>query len=1690
MKTKNLKSAAILVLLLLSSLSVHADETTPETPEEGTGDEPVEEPEGGTEAEGETPEEEMMNALSSDDIYDPFLKASIGSPESPIKAKGSFQTSLYTGSATYTFPVEVPPGTNGLAPSIILGYNSQSAKRAEFTGLGWNLNLNYVQRDVNHTPENLDDDEFDLVLNGRKYDLVYVLDEGRYHTRVESYIYIEKKSGGSNQKGEYWIARTKDGTEYRFGYYGDGKPSGVPSSSEAVCSSRDYVWRWYLDQITDTHNNKIYLRYNQNPNPSDIGAVYPYEIVYNNDEGRVIEFVLEDSDRSDSITVYDLGCKIRESRMLKEVRVSANGNPVREYALDYSPDSVGTRSLLTSITEYGSDGTPLPSTTFEYQSIEEGWQLSEWNMPEGLANLQGRQGVRLTDVDGDGLPDILQGFVDKLKDPYEYKYYAWINNGHGWDEADDWKPPVYFSRRSPVGKYLGEGVELADLNSDGLTDIFQISQSKPDVRIWFNTGHGWSPEDTWSKPDGLSSLTSDGVRLADVNGDGMVDILLGYLYAGGRTIFYQYAWINNGHGWDLADEWKPPVHFTFYDGESTYNAAAAIADVNGDGLVDILLGGESVWINTGRGWEPSSDWGEIPIKLSSNWGIKVVDVNGDGLADILRGVKGTGQDIYDAWINNGHGWDQADEWKPERDFVRGSPNLYDYARLSDINGDGLVDTPSPDAFFINKGPNPGLLSKITNSLGGTTTIGYSPSTQFDNGGGDDVSDLGFPILLVSSITEDNGMPGGHHTSSTYSYGYRDGLYDYKDREFRGFGYVTINDPNEDYTEYVFRQDDAAKGKLEVLDSRDKDNNYYDAAINTWDSSTKPGGYYEVFLSKVEEWTFDGTVIGYKIKKTSYDYDDYGNVIEIIYDGNTVLSGYEKYLEIIYDGNTNLSGYEKYLEIIYNSIMDLSGDEKYLYNEYVYNPDNWIVDRLKHTELRDHDSTLMSQSWYYYDNQGLNDPPQKGDLTKEKHWLDTDTDPETDYVYDGYGNLVLETDPEEHPTQYVYESTHTFPIGIINAKDQIAGYEYDVGTGNLLSYTDPNGYVTTYNYDEFGRIEKEFRPYDEFPIISYEYQRDGSAPEGVKVSKRTLEPNTLDTYTFVDGLGRVVQTRRDAEDTLKQIVVDISYDGLGRVDKQYVPYMGDYSISYSTPSGSRFTRYIHDPVGRITRIFNPDNTCREMVYDHWKLTVTDENGHSKDYYMDAYNRILKVEEHNENTYTTTYEYNARDDLIEITDNDGNEFRFQYDSLSRKTEMTDPDMGVWRYSYDKADNLKSQTDNRGRMIGFYYDALNRITKIDYPSDSDVTYSYDKDDYDDGVYGTLTEVTDSTASIRYYYDQRLRKTREIKTIGEQSWTAEWTHDSADRVKTRKYPSSNAYHYDYNAQGELDNITDVINDIDYNALNKITGKDYGNGVYTGIYYDPDHFRLERIETPGLQDLSFVYDDVGNVKSITDSIGDKTQNFEYDDIDRLISASETPGYIRSYDYDSIGNIKSMVHDGNTMEFSYDGAGPHAITHFLVADAECLSGPCCDSGSFRSSRHVCDDEYQTEYGCPWGDSPGEDAGVRYKLRYCSGTSSDCDGVISDWTDWEVYEDCYDNEYCEGGECIEGCPPGFERVDLNDDHEVDMGDLFAITKSGYWGCYPDCEPGYEEFDLNDDGAVDMGDLFAVTKSGYWGDECYV
>jgi len=69
----------------------------------------------------------------------------------------------------------------------------------------------------------------------------------------------------------------------------------------------------------------------------------------------------------------------------------------------------------------------------------------------------------------------------------------------------------------------------------------------------------------------------NGVRLVDLNGDGLVDLLEDY--ANGSTTT-KGAWINNGNGWTLNNSWQSPEPFT-KDGK---NKGRRIGDVNGDGF--------------------------------------------------------------------------------------------------------------------------------------------------------------------------------------------------------------------------------------------------------------------------------------------------------------------------------------------------------------------------------------------------------------------------------------------------------------------------------------------------------------------------------------------------------------------------------------------------------------------------------------------------------------------------------------------------------------------------------------------------------------------------------------------------------------------------------------------------------------------------------------------------------------------------------------------------------------------------------------------------------------------------------------------------------------------------------------------------------------------------------------------------
>jgi len=814
----------------------------------------------------------------------------------------------------------------------------------------------------------------------------------------------------------------------------------------------------------------------------------------------------------------------------------------------------------------------------------------------------------------------------------------------------------------------------------------------------------------------------------------------------------------------------------------------------------------------------------------------------------------------------------------------------------------------------------------------------------------------------------------------------------------------------------YLQDDGKKGRKFRTLVKDLGGLPYLEILYGW-SSVKIDGIHRVTLDFETEYTFDGVPSNPRGRETRYFYDEHGNIEHIKYMGD----------------------------------LDFSGDEKDEYIDYVKNPTKWIVDKPETINLFNASGRKVAETLYLYDGHGLTIPPTKGDLTTKVEWLDTGMSPETNYGYDSYGNLETVTDAEWGLTRYEYDlATYTFPERVYNPLNQLTTYQYDPGTGNLLSETDPNDFKTEYKYDSFGRIIKQIKEGDSEaqPTVSYSYDLNGVAPERVLISVKESPGSTFDSYTFVDGFSRVVQTKMEAEDAGEQVAVNVYYDSLGRVESQSIPHHVSETGAYSPPNPSvKETSYAYDPVGRIVSKTNVDGSTRSWDFDHWTVAQTDEENHRREQLFDAYGRVGYVKEYNGlDVYTTSYDYDGFDNIVSITDHEGNDFGFVYDSLSRRIELNDPYLGSWTYEYDLVGNLKTQTDARGDTITFNYDGLDRVTSIEYNTSDPLTFEYDT-----SKIGTLYRVNDSVgASTTYSYDSRLRKTSETVSADGRSWTKSYGYDSMDRVTDVTYPGPSDVDYSYNSQGLLEYIGGLVG-FDYNAQGRVTSKAFNNGVVTNLeYHTDDDLRLKSISTSGKQDLSYTYDDVGNIVSITDAFAGFTQNFDYDDLDRLIEASEVDGSLFNYQFNSIGNIVEVSEGDKIVSYAYaeGGTSPHAVTR--ISKLDCSGSPPPDSGDWTIASNTV---------CSSSDirlSEGSDILVSSGDLTMSDGSLTLDGAIElstgqvihlDNTGTEFGQSVY--EYDENGNMVSDGSFGFVYNDANQLYEVREGGVSGNLIARYY-----------------------------------------
>jgi len=285
--------------------------------------------------------------------------------------------------------------------------------------------------------------------------------------------------------------------------------------------------------------------------------------------------------------------------------------------------------------------------------------------------------------------------------------------------------------------------------------------------------------------------------------------------------------------------------------------------------------------------------------------------------------------------------------------------------------------------------------------------------------------------------------------------------------------------------------------------------------------------------------------------------------------------------------------------------------------------------------------------------------------------------------------------------------------------------------------------------------------------------------------------------------------------------------------------------------------------------------------------------------------------------TSYIYDKRGNLTSVTDANGNTTTYEYDTQNRQTKTISPDSGTTTNTFDLNGNLKTKTDANGIIITYNYDAANRLINIIFPETAqNITYTYDT--CPNGK-SKLCDMTDPSGTTHYEYDGKGQVAKETKVIDNVTYMTEYGYDKNNNLKTMKYPSGLVITYNYSNDRIISVLKDtdtIASNINYKPFGGITSLTYGNNLQQTTGFD-QRYRITSIATGAIQNLTYSYDDNGNITGITNVL-DPTKNktYGYDALNRLTGATGTWGSL-TYSYDGVGNRQTETNNTNETTYAY-----------------------------------------------------------------------------------------------------------------------------------------------------------------------------
>lgn len=1456
------------------------------------------------------------------------------------------------GAFTDSIPIEVPD-FRGITPELSLTYDSSAGNG--WAGMGWRLaGMSRIERASagRGAPRydatdiyTVDGDE--LVACGAGSVSPSCTSGGTHATRNETYVRIVLSGTGAAAR---WTVTTKDGIRRVY--------------APALSAGPGLVFRWTLSEVIDTTGNTVTYHWLDNR----LGCCWESlgSVVYN---GTTVTFHYETRPDNEQSAIGN-GALTTVLGRVKTIDVAVSGSRLRAYKLSYTTSGGTSRSLLTSVQQFGRDavldasgtvtgGTSLPAVPIGYSTA-----TTAFSAGANETNLGNKADTRYLpmDINGDGRTDMLEMWPG-----WTYERRSWLSNGTAFTLAsNDDGMPIHTETRFLTG----------DVNGDGKSDLIEIYPNgfSWGRRLYLSHGTGFTRQTATGVSQGGYSKDSRFLAM-DVNGDGRTDVVELYSCGIFPVHYCRATSLSNGTGFTLASS-DPGITF---GADRQFHPA----DVNGDGRYDLLefypagfgAGGRRIWMSTGTGFAAGAmDTGmqfSTPDADGNGSRFLIMDVNADGRSDMVELYPFLAMYTRRTWVSTGYGFtlastdsampsagtarhiaadlngdDRSDiiELSPYglstrrriwlstgRNFVAGATDTSigviscSNGRCNsefhgmDVNGDGLDEMTElyPANFGWNKGRRiwgiggavPDLLTTRTDSWGGTTAVSYTPSSAWPNTNNPPL------VQTASEVTVGDGRGG----AATTGYSFSGGAYDKAERTFLAFRQQRETAPciaGETacpYTETLYRQEPGAVLHPERVDVR------------------TGGG--TLLRSTIHEYTLNGTTVPRTALPTG--------TWEHTYSGTgAACPGADcrrTYTTRQYNAHGELT------QQVEHGDHEATGDERTTTTTFVPNTTAYIVNRPAAVTLHEGVGTggaRLTETRSSYDGLAWNRAPTAGFETRTGKWLSTTNSfVETGKEYDSRGNLTAEVDPLGNRTTLGYDPTyHRFQTSETNALSQQVTATWDPVCGTPTRLNDLNGQATTLTYDALCRLAEKTDAGGRFERHSWVDQ--GNAATQHELIERPAADGSdspLWTKRYLDGLQRPWrEVRRGPDAATGDIHVDTAYNGRGQVASRTAPY-------YWVPGRPQPTTYptttTYDALDRVTVVTMPGGATRTTSYGLWSTTDTDERGFATTDRTDAYGRrIAREQTVGGVARIARYVFDLRGDLVRSTDPSGIVISYTKDSLGRTTRMADPNIGTTTYEWDDAGWPTAETDARNQRTTFTHDAIGRKTgrtsRAGTPAAVTVSWAYDQPRAGFHNVGKLTTMTDGAGTRTFDHDAVGRVVRTVRTINGASYTFSYGFDAGDRPLWTTYPDGDtvgtaAAPLRYDGAGRLASVPGYVTDARYDAEDKLIRIDNANGTVTSRPHDPRRGWLTGISTTAggttVQDTTYTRDAKGKIIQVTSPFPNESWTYAYDEAGQLTAATDPADAAnnQTVGYDEKGNIASNSRVG---AYAYGSAKPHAVT--------------------------------------------------------------------------------------------------------------------------------------------------------------------